>query len=569
MIKFENLLHFYPIVILIAASVVAISPFLNSGFFPIHDDTQVQRVYEMKKAIMDGMFPVRWVADLGYGYGYPIFNFYGPFPYYIGGFINLLGIDAIFATKIMIAGIVFGSSFSMYLLAKQFWGRGGGLFSATLYLLAPYHALNTYVRGDVGELYAYFFIPLIFYGIWKYHISSNFKYLLVGSLSYAGLITSHNLSALMVTPFIFLIILALIVLKKKISLLALPLLGILLASFYFIPALLEMKYTNVMKIIGENSASYTEHFVCPQQLWDSLWMYGGSAAGCIDGLSFRIGKLHIVASIASFILALFFFKKEKQKSIFVLLSAVLLLFSIYFLLDLSSFVWSIVPYMNFFQYPWRFLLLVSFFSSFMGGAIVFFVFRYFKKPKQYIFIASVSLILIISPIIFYQKIFVPQGYAYKIENDYINKDFLNWETSKISDEYMPELFKAPKSPEEIHKEKIRGQNVNSANVIEKTNYLSADVIVSKDTQVLVHIPYFPAWKYSINGKRINVKEAENGVSFLLQKGTSRFEAKFEQTPIEKIANLLSLSGIGLIIAGIIYGRKSRRPGGLRPGEKNR
>ncbi|KKQ34539.1 MAG: hypothetical protein US51_C0035G0007 [Microgenomates group bacterium GW2011_GWA2_37_6] len=118
--KFGKLINFWPLIILIIISLLTITPFLHSGFFPVHDDTQVQRVFEMRKALSDGMFPVRWVPDLGYGYGYPVFNFYAPLPYYIGGFIALAGIDVLLATKIMIAGVVFGSSFSMYLLAKEF-----------------------------------------------------------------------------------------------------------------------------------------------------------------------------------------------------------------------------------------------------------------------------------------------------------------------------------------------------------------------------------------------------------------------------------------------------------------
>jgi hypothetical protein len=39
----------------------------------------------------------------------------------------------------------------MYLLGKAVWGRIGGTLSAVLYLLAPYHALDIYVRGDVAE----------------------------------------------------------------------------------------------------------------------------------------------------------------------------------------------------------------------------------------------------------------------------------------------------------------------------------------------------------------------------------------------------------------------------------
>ncbi|MBI2034661.1 MAG: hypothetical protein HYT11_02915, partial [Candidatus Levybacteria bacterium] len=82
-------------------SFFSIRPLLVSGFFPMHDDTQVARVYEMWKALRDGMFPVRWVPDLGYGYGYPIFNFYAPLAYYAGAFFIFLGVDALTATKFM------------------------------------------------------------------------------------------------------------------------------------------------------------------------------------------------------------------------------------------------------------------------------------------------------------------------------------------------------------------------------------------------------------------------------------------------------------------------------------
>lgn len=542
----------FPFILLLLVSIPTVLPFFHPGFFPMHDDTQVQRVFEMKTALKDGMFPVRWVADLGYGYGYPIFNFYAPLPYYIGGFLNLLGIDALLATKIMMAVIVVASSFSMYFLSTQFWGKWGGLLSASLYVFAPYHALNTYVRGDVGELYAYFFIPLIFYGIWRYYKTENFKYFLIGSLSYAGLITSHNLSAMMMTPFIFVIVAILIYIKRKFSILLLPLLGILLASFYFIPALLEMKYTNVLKIIGEYSSPYKEHFVCPVQLWDSLWLYGGSAPGCIDGLSFRIGKLHVLVTIISLIFSLALFKKEKQKFWIILFSIFGLIFSIYLLLDISVNVWNVVPYMNFFQYPWRFLLLVSFFSSFVGGSILFFVIQIFKKNKYKPIVLGGVILAIFVPLVYYLNIFIPQQYVNKDSKDYTQKSFLNWETSKISDEYMPKNFKPPKTKDEIFKEKIWGKNVNSADVSERTNYLSGKVIVSKDTQVDVHIAYFPAWNYYINGKSIEVIETESGVSFPLAKGVSVLEAKFEQTSIEKVANMLTITGIVSLVAGIIY-----------------
>ena len=105
----KNLL---PVIVVIVFSVFTVLPFLKSGFFPIHDDTQVARVYEMAKGLADGMLPVRWSADLGYGFGYPVFNFYDPLPYYVGGIIENAGFNALLATKammvlgVMLAGIL-------------------------------------------------------------------------------------------------------------------------------------------------------------------------------------------------------------------------------------------------------------------------------------------------------------------------------------------------------------------------------------------------------------------------------------------------------------------------------
>ena len=111
---------YWGLVFVVLFSLFSILPFLSQGFFPMHDDTQVVRVYEMGKSLKDGMFPVRWVTDLGYGYGYPIFNFYAPLAYYVGGFFNVLGIDALVSTKaMMVLGIVFSGIF-MYFLAREF-----------------------------------------------------------------------------------------------------------------------------------------------------------------------------------------------------------------------------------------------------------------------------------------------------------------------------------------------------------------------------------------------------------------------------------------------------------------
>lgn len=537
--KFLN--KHYGLFIILILSFWAVKSLFMPGFFPMHDDTQVARVFEMGKALKNGMFPVRWVLDLGYGYGYPIFNFYAPLAYYIGGFFSLLGFDALSATKIMMGlGIVMAGIF-MYFFSREIWGKLGGIVSGLFYLYVPYHALDIYVRGDVAEFWAYAFIPLAFYGIWKVYKEQKWKYAIIGALGYAGLILSHNLTAMMVTPFLFIITLlnCYIAQKgKKLSALNFQLstlfLGLFLSAFYWIPALWEMGYTNVLSQIG-GRADFRDHFVCITQLWDSAWGFGGSAKGCIDGLSLKIGKLHLIVvflALVGFFLSFralrlaqgklrrevsFTSSDEQEPSIpvgitpiLVLLFSVLgFLISVLLILEISKPVWEAIPIMAFFQYPWRFLLLTSFFTSLIAGSVLWLIGILFKKTKN---VSVVSAGVLLFFLLFFNiKLFQPQTVLNKNVSDFTSVYAITWVASKISDEYLPVNIKRPRSSSDIPK-----KNPNAKSVV---------------ITVETHRNLFENYKDQLPS--------------LL----------FEETSIEKTANFLSIIGIGILIIGIIYERK--------------
>ncbi len=485
-----------PYILVILLSSFSILSFFHSGFFPMHDDTQVQRVYEMAKSLKMGMFPVRWVADLGYGLGYPIFNFYAPLAYYFGAKFVLLGFDALVSTKIMIIFGVLLSSFSMYLLAREFWGKKGGIISALLYVFFPYHAVNIYVRGAISELWAYAFIPLAFFGFYKLFKNNKYIYVIISVIGFSGVILSHNLTAMMITPFliVLLIILGILNLKHKKNkntfyLISAFFLSILISAFYWLPAILEMGNTNVSSTIG-GGADFKDHFVCLDQLWYSYWGFGGSTKTCSDGLSFMLGKLNIlivVFSMIFLIISLMLGKEIDKKTKYlciVLFSG--LIFSIFLMLSQSKIIWELISPMKYFQYPWRYLNMVGFFSAFLGGSIIVFS-RQFIKNKNIIFVEFLITILLIVLVNF--KFFHPREILNKTANDYINDYSLRWTTSKISDEYLPKNVKKPKNAEEALKNK----------------------------------PIFV----------------------------------FIDTPIEKIGNSISLAGILIVVLGIIFTRKKK------------
>ena len=82
----EKIKKLIPFVLVIILSYWTVKPLFISGYFPMHDDTQPARVFAMSQELKRGVFPVRLVDYLGYGFGYPLFNFYAPLPYYLGSF---------------------------------------------------------------------------------------------------------------------------------------------------------------------------------------------------------------------------------------------------------------------------------------------------------------------------------------------------------------------------------------------------------------------------------------------------------------------------------------------------
>lgn len=110
------------ILIIILATVIASRDLFKRGYFSMHDDLQIGRLYEMELCFRDGQIPCRWVPDMGYSYGYPLFNYYPPFPYYLGMIFRGLGFSFIDSTKILFILGFLASAVFMFFLGQELWG---------------------------------------------------------------------------------------------------------------------------------------------------------------------------------------------------------------------------------------------------------------------------------------------------------------------------------------------------------------------------------------------------------------------------------------------------------------
>ena len=167
----------------------------------------LMRTLAMKQCLGHGQWVVRWVPELFFGYGYPVFNFYPPIFYLLAALIGDLGFNIIVAVNASLFIFFFLSGCTMYLLTREFWGRQGAFISAIAYLFCPYHIVDLYWKASAAETASYMFMPLILWSFYKLHNTSHQRYLLFSALSLAGLLLTHNCTSFIFLPWIFIYIL--------------------------------------------------------------------------------------------------------------------------------------------------------------------------------------------------------------------------------------------------------------------------------------------------------------------------------------------------------------------------
>src|SRR5579863_364002 len=105
--------------VIIVLLVFTVMPLFTPGFFTMHDDEQIGRLYDLHKEVVSAQLPPRIAQDLGFGFDYPLFNFYPPLVYYIGEVFHLLGFSFINSTKLMIGLGFLLSGICMYLFSRN------------------------------------------------------------------------------------------------------------------------------------------------------------------------------------------------------------------------------------------------------------------------------------------------------------------------------------------------------------------------------------------------------------------------------------------------------------------
>lgn len=568
-------LKYFWILLTIILTLPAILFLLRPGiYYNMHDDMQMIRQLEMEKCLKDGQIPCRWTPDLGYGYGYPLFNFYPPMPYLVGQTFRTFGFSFVTSIKLTAVTQIILSSLFMYLLASSIFGPIGGFISSLFYTYAPYHALNIFVRGAMNEAWAAVFFPLIFYFSKNLVLDKKIKNLIGLSLSFTGLLLSHNPMALTFTPLLFVWVIFWLFhqykkpfwtfLKTKTEIiLKLILSGLLAASlsaFYTLPVIFETKFVKINTMF-EGYYHFSVHFAGLYQLFISnFWGDGASVWGPNDDMSFMIGYLHWIVPVAIFLFVLYLFlKKRKNKKHkidyrFYLLTITFLLGMgmVFMTHNKSTFIWLLLPIIQKIQFPWRFLNHSVFLFSFTSGGLALILTNYFPKKKDVCAMILGVLVLILN-ISYFTPI---QNGPITDDQKFSGKAWVNQVTSGIYD-YLPKTAQiAPQGPAKEFVDEVDPKEsfYTVLNGKKGSDWMLFDLHLSRDSKVTLAQLSFPKFVITDNGNPIeySIEPYLGRLVVNLSSGDHQLMVQFTDTPIRTISNYLSL--ISWLIIIIYYSR---------------
>lgn len=528
------------ILFLIIISLLSSWRLFRPGYPSMQDDIQVFRLEQFDQCLSDRQIPCRYISNGGFGYGYPLYNYYSPLPYAVAEFFHLLGFSFIDSVKISFIIPAFLRTFGMYFLATAFFGSSGGFLAAILYSFAPYQAVNTFVRGAIGETWALGLLPLVFWGLFQ-------KRGKLSVLLLSCLFLSHNLTLLYALP---LLALFTIFTKNFKYFLRTLLWSAALCAFYLLPALFEKNLTTV-STMTEGYFSYIIHFTTLKELFISrFWGYSASMWGPLDGLSFQIGLTQFFVPLLVFILALF--KKNSKHRYLIIIFSLLALFSLFLTHSKSTFIWQLFPFMAYFQFPWRFLGLSIFCLALISGGLVDHIKKNLKIPAV---IGLVIATLTLNISYFREDLWYPK---LQDADKLSGSELIRQSAAGLKDYWpkfsqnFPETF-APSSPEVLEGE------VDFIKYYKNSHHATAYLSVATP-RALFNLPivYFPNWELKIDNQITDYQiDKELGlIQISLSQGQHSLSLDLKNTPPRTFSNLLSLLAATSFIILIIREKRS-------------
>ncbi|NET42221.1 6-pyruvoyl-tetrahydropterin synthase-related protein [Okeania sp. SIO2B3] len=482
--------------------------FRNGIIFESHDiGPHLQWLTHFSRHLAEGIWYPRWLADTNYGYGSPDFVFYPPGVYYIGSLIKLTGIDIqkTVALLFLLASLLAG--FSCYVYGRNKWGKKVALLAALAYMTSPYVVLNIYQRAALPETFAVALFPL---GLFLTDQAFGKPKWRIGlALFFTVLSLTHAPSLLLYTIFWFLYVICFLLKyswKAIVMTIGSGMVGLGIASFYLLPAVLEKNLVNV------NSMRKVAGGFQGNLIWTPVsWANGFMRNQITDIFTYQLLIIIVL------IIIIFFCCRQEPKKMKEAILWLIFLGTLSFLMTYPSVkIWQSSRTLQMVQFPWR---LMGMFSFGVVAMLAIAINRVLNSKSQLKLILSLILAVIF---------LANAGYSYNLSRTlsgfnnpgnlqkaalnpkYKSEDFFNVIKLALDEKEISKLQGRVEylllTPEGVAAKPLLDQPpvsiVQGKGLIEVDQWSSYNRIFSvsatEDTNLKIGTFYYPAWRLYVN-----------------------------------------------------------------------
>ncbi len=564
--------------VLIVAVTAALPLLLHAGFLNTRGGGDspflLFRLHQLITALDAGHFPARWMPDAAYGLGYPFFHYYAGFSIYIAAVFKVLGFSYVLALKLtQLLGYLVAAGGMFVWIRAATTNRAAAWLAAAAYTFAPFHMVNVYVRGDsLAEFWAMAIFPLC---MWTAHrLAERTSLARVSALaaSYGVLIFTHNVSALIFTPFLLLYLALLLTRARRQFTSWLPggaavILGLALAAVFWLPALREQDFVQLAPVTA-GYFHFSNHFRAGDLVQAGLLF--DYDIGDPSSTPFAIGAIQAGLAALGFLAILAQLLSRGRRARHALFLGVGLLVSIFMITPLSRPLWEALPLLPFVQFPWRFLSVQALFAAAASGAILDLgsanssETETDKSPHNIpiaIITLGIVLLLGLGALLKLRLDFVPVADVDVSAESLQDYEYFTGNIgTTVSAEYLPQWTQPrPYTSEEYLRgnpraRAIQGELISSERLAKSANSQTWQIeIASLSATIAVPLLYWPGWRANVEGETLDVSPLPGmgWTLFELPQGSHNVQLELGSTPVRALAGLISIIALGIVVFGLL------------------
>ncbi len=584
------------LLVVLLICLLAVWPLLSRAGLPEGTDAELHifRLHELSLLIRGGEFYPRWAPNFYHGYGYPIFNYYAPLTYYLALPLELLPrLDATAASKAVLVGGMLLGGLALYGFVRDNWGRRAGYVAAALYVYAPYlHYIDPHIRGALPEAFSFAVFPAALWALDRLRRRPSPGAWLAATGLTAAVILSHNLMGL----FFYGLLAAWVVWQAATAWwaarrapaglwwatagrpAAAMLLGLGLAAFFWLPVILERNAVTLNTLIGAgDNYDFRTHFLGLAELlgFSRRPDWGATQSPFL----FNLGLAQWLGGLLGVVmLALGRARERAQLAFFALAAAV----TVFLMTPLSQPVWELIPFLPYFQFPWRLLGAAAALLAVLGAAGVAAAAQGSRRAGgqgrkgerekggkgerewgAFVYLAAVALPMLLALPLSQPTPWPPFGEVNTLRMSLIENSG-RWLGTTSTADYVPATVitlparrgevVAPIAqglpPDRVNHEAMPDGATVTTEVVRPllTRY---HVVAPKQFRLRLYQFDFPGWQVRLDGQaaQTELAEPEGFIVVIVPPGEHVVEVEFGSTPARTAAWLVSLGALALVGVG--------------------